>query len=340
MEHDHSYKLLFSHQAMMADLLRGFIRSAWVRQVDISTLERVPTSQVSDDLREREDDMLWRVRWPAGWLYIYLLVEFQSTVYRYMAVRIATYESLLYEGLIRSRQLTPEGRLPPVVPIVLYNGRSPWTAPHDLAELIAEAPGGLAAYRPRRPYLLIDESRYSERRLARMQNLVAALFRLENSRSPAEIQRVLAVLITWLRDPEQESLRRAFTVWLKRVLLPARLPAVAIPEVQELVEVQSMLAERVIEWTQQWKEEGLRAGRQEGLQQGLQQGIQQGRQEALAAERALLGRLAQARFGTSCAQALAPLLETCADTETLADIGEWIVTADSGEGLLTRVQQR
>ncbi len=108
MEHDHSYKLLFSHQAMMADLLRGFIRSAWVRQVDISTLERVPTSQVSDDLREREDDMLWRVRWPAGWLYIYLLVEFQSTVYRYMAVRIATYESLLYEGLIRSRQLTPE----------------------------------------------------------------------------------------------------------------------------------------------------------------------------------------------------------------------------------------
>jgi hypothetical protein len=66
-----------------------------------------------------------------------------------------------------------------------------------------------------------------------MQNLVAALFRLEQSRSPAQLQRVLAVLITWLRDPEQESLRRAFTVWLKRVLLPARLPAVAIPEVQD-----------------------------------------------------------------------------------------------------------
>jgi hypothetical protein len=173
------------------------------------------------------------VRWSDGWLYIYLLVEFQSTVYRYMAVRIATYESLLYDGLIRSRQLTPEGRLPPVVPIVLYNGRSPWTAPHDLAELIVEAPGGLAAYRPRRPYLLIDEGHYGERRLARMQNLVAALFRLEQSRSPAQLQRVLAVLITWLRDPEQESLRRAFTVWLKRVLLPARLPAVAIPEVQD-----------------------------------------------------------------------------------------------------------
>ena len=185
MEHDHSYKLLFSHHAMMADLLRGFVRGPWVHLVDLSTLERVPTSQVSDALHERADDLLWRVRWPEGWLYIYLLVEFQSTVYRYMAVRIATYSNLLYEGLIRSHQLAPAGLLPPVVPIVLYNGRSRWTAPRDLAELLADVPGGLAIYRPRWPYLLIDESRYSERRLARMQNLVAALFRLENSRSPA-----------------------------------------------------------------------------------------------------------------------------------------------------------
>jgi len=70
MDHDHSYKLLFSHHAMMADLLRGFVRGPWVRLVDLSTLERVPTSQVSDALHERADDILWRVRWPEGWLYI------------------------------------------------------------------------------------------------------------------------------------------------------------------------------------------------------------------------------------------------------------------------------
>ena len=93
-----------------------------------------------------------------------------------------------------------------------------------------------------------------------------------------------------------------------------------------------MLAERVIEWTQQWKEEGLREGRREGLQQGLQQ--------ALTAERALLVRLARTRFGEACAQALAPIIETYTDTEALADIGEWIVIADSSEALLARVQQR
>src|SRR5438094_776836 len=83
---------------------------------------------VSQDLRDREDDIIWRVRWQDDWLYIYLIVEFQSTVYRYMAVRCMTYKGLLYEGLIRSQQLTSTRLLPPVVPIVIYNGRERWTA--------------------------------------------------------------------------------------------------------------------------------------------------------------------------------------------------------------------
>jgi hypothetical protein len=91
-----------------------------------------------------------------------------------------------------------------------------------------------------------------------------------------------------------------------------------------------MLAERVLEWTQQWKEEGLQAGRQEGLQQGLQQG--------LAAERGLLLRQARKRFGEACALALVPLLEMRQNPEELAEIGEWLVTYDTGAALLARVR--
>lgn len=97
---------------------------------------------------------------------------------------------------------------------------------------------------------------------------------------------------------------------------------VVMPEVQDLTEVHSMLAERVVEWTQQWKEEG--------FQQGLQQG--------LAAERALLLRLVRRRFGEACAQALAPLLEARSDPGVLEEIGEWIITYDTGEAFLTRVR--
>lgn len=63
MEHDASYKLLFSHARMVEDLLRGFVHEAWVREVDFTSLEWVSGSYVSEDLRDREDDMIWRVRW-------------------------------------------------------------------------------------------------------------------------------------------------------------------------------------------------------------------------------------------------------------------------------------
>ncbi|HMQ14217.1 MAG TPA: Rpn family recombination-promoting nuclease/putative transposase, partial [Candidatus Competibacter phosphatis] len=101
--HDASYKLLFSHAKMVEDLLRGFVPQSWVQALDFSTLEKVNASYVTDDLRDRHDDVVWRVRFQEHWLYVYLLLEFQSTVDRFMAVRILSYTGLLYQDLIRSQ---------------------------------------------------------------------------------------------------------------------------------------------------------------------------------------------------------------------------------------------
>src|SRR5690606_20347039 len=139
-------------------------REDWVQQLDFDSLEKV----------------IWRVRWGREWLYVYLLIEFQSTVDRYMAVRILVYLGLLYQDLVRTGQLAGEGRLPPVLPIVLYNGNPRWSAPTDIADLIVPVPGGLETYRPRLRYFLLDEGRYAESELAPLRNLAATLFRLEN----------------------------------------------------------------------------------------------------------------------------------------------------------------
>ena len=82
----------------------------------------------------------WRVRFRDDrWLYLVLLLEFQSTDDRAMAVRLLTYTGLLYEKLIGEGVLRDRGELPPVLPIVIYNGSGPWTAAADVAELISSA---------------------------------------------------------------------------------------------------------------------------------------------------------------------------------------------------------
>lgn len=65
-------------------------------------LERVPDSFVGEDWRGREGDVIWRVRWGERWLYLYLLIEFQSSVDRFMAVRLLTYIGLLYQDIIKA----------------------------------------------------------------------------------------------------------------------------------------------------------------------------------------------------------------------------------------------
>ena len=55
-EIDNTYKTLFSYPRMVSDLLTGFVREDWVRELDLSTLEKVSASYVADELRERHDD--------------------------------------------------------------------------------------------------------------------------------------------------------------------------------------------------------------------------------------------------------------------------------------------
>lgn len=69
---------------------------------------------------------------------------------------------------------------------------------------------------------MVSEREYADENLKELHNLVAALFRLENSRHSKQLLEVVVNLLQWLADPEQASLRRAFTVWFARVLFPTR----------------------------------------------------------------------------------------------------------------------
>ncbi len=118
MDHDGGYHLLFSHPEMVEDLLKTFVPDTWVKQLDFSTLERVNAKLHTEGLKRREGDVIYRINLTSGSeIYLYLLLEFQSTRHRWIPVRLLAYVGLLYEHLIRAGQLTPHKLLPPVFPL-------------------------------------------------------------------------------------------------------------------------------------------------------------------------------------------------------------------------------
>jgi predicted transposase YdaD len=296
-QHDHSYKLLFSHRRMVAQLLRDFVAEPWVEELDLSSLEKVPQSYVAGGPGPaRESDLVWRLKMASGQpLYLYLLLELQSTPDRLMALRMLTYVGLLYEDLARRGETAPGGRLPPVLPMVLYNGLTPWRPARDVEQLVAAPPGALEAYRPRLTYLLLDVNRLPPETLAEVSGPVAALFRLERSRELEETAREIDRLAKELAGATgTASLARSFARWLRQVLLPRRLPEAELPAVERLEEFRPMLEQRVKEWTQPWWEDGRRKGREEGREEGREVGRQEGRQ---LGEASVLVRQLERRFG-------------------------------------------
>ncbi len=260
-DNDTGYKLLFSHPEMVRDLITGYIPGEWVSDADFSTLERINASYVSDNERTRHDDMVWRVRIGESWLWVYLMLEFQSRPDRWMAVRMLVYLGLLAQDLVRRQELH-NGKLPPILPVVLYNGAPVWNAPLDVADCFVHAPGGLQAYLPHMVYHLIDEARLKLHPSPAVRNFADALFMLEHGRKPDDIRLVLQALNEMLKTDAARSLRRAFGVWIKSLLL-RKAPAHRISEIEsidDIMEADTMLAERI----ESWFEEAARKGMQQG----------------------------------------------------------------------------
>ena len=326
MHNDRLYKLFFSFARMVEDLLRGFVREDWVDQLDFSTLEKTNASYVSRELQERSDDAVWRLKGPEGDVYVYILLEFQSSDDRFMALRLLGYVALLYQDLLRRQELTPDGKLPPVVPIVPYNGLRPWNASLEMAELVKHVSPGLTRYSPSLRYLLIDENRLAEQDLAAAGNLVAALFRLQRSQGPEEVQEVVTRLVEWLAPAEHQELRRVFAHWLSVSLLPLKMPGTQVPKVEDLQEFKAMIDEQMVPWTEQWKQQGFLLGMEKGMEQGLERGRQVGEAQVLL-------RLLARKFGNLDAKVQARIEN--ADAEQLLVWAERVLTAQSVEDLWT-----
>jgi hypothetical protein len=133
-------------------------------------------------------------------------------------------------------------------------------------------------------------------------NLVAALFRLEHSRTARDMERVLLSLSEWLADPKYASLRRDFSQFASWQLR-RKVKDPTIPETADLLEIRSMLEDRRLDWWEQWKFEGklegMAEGKLEGKLEGMAEGMVEGeRKGILVGEARLLHRLLERRFGS------------------------------------------
>ena len=97
---------------------------------------------------------------------------------------------------------------------------------------------------------------------------------------PMELVEQVRTLGTVLRMERSAHLRRAFALFLTKVLLPKKTGRSDFPDVSDLVEVERMILEGKHEWAENWLKEGeargIKLGEERGIKLGEERGIKLG----------------------------------------------------------------
>ena len=268
--HDSGYKKLFSNRTIFRQLLETFVNQEWVHSLDFDTCEPLDKSFISEHYKETESDLIYKVQFHDREVYIYILIEFQSTVEPFMALRVLNYITNFYMDFIVNNSGVK--KLPAVFPIVLYNGEDRWTAPVKLSALIDQTPP-LGAFGLDFQYFLIAENEYSQEALLRIRNIVSTLFLAESHYDLEVLEVELLNLFSSEVDREAMSL---FLNWFRQLAAYGRIESVDYQSLESIYrneeEVKTMLVTALEREREQFFQNGVREGKQEGLLEGKQEG--------------------------------------------------------------------
>jgi len=275
---DTLYKQLFSHPEIVRDLVAGFLPAEWAQALPVAAFERVNASYASEQGKGRYEDVVWRARIGGEWVYVYILLEFQSRPDKWMALRMQVYIGLLYQDLVAQHKLSKHGKLPPVLPIVFYHGRRPWRAATELAQLMLPPPAGLEQLQASQRYLLIDQYHDGVRG-----DIVGLLFRVLRAVTESEVRIAAAAFAQRVRQADLAPARESLTRWLRLTLQDDYGETMMDREEDTL-----MPPNRKYKFDDVFTDEffdrlltGPDESREQGRQQGMQEGMQLGERRAL-----------------------------------------------------------
>jgi len=271
--HDSGYKRLFSNKTIFQQFIQTFIHEDWVKDLDFSTCKKLDKSFISKDYQATESDIIYEVKFRGQKSYLVILIEFQSTVAHFMALRVLNYITNFYMDYWKSN---PKIKiLAPIFPIVLYNGDRQWTAPVNLAELI-QPNDLLGKYALNFEYCKVAINEYSQDSLLKIRNIVSTLFLAESHYDIEQLEKELLVLFESESDKQAISL---FLNWFRQLAIHGRIDRedyLGLEKIYSTTQEVGMLLTSLREERERLINQGIAQGINQGVVQGINQGVVQG----------------------------------------------------------------
>ena len=305
--HDSLFHDTFEHPEHARGELQHLLGAQLAARVEWSTLELVPGTFVSEELRDSHSDLLFRVLLGGRPAYLYLLFEHQSSPEPLFVFRELQYTVRFLTTWLEDHQRPPAAsrkrarvtKLPVVIPILLYHGPGRWPYPtrfEDVLDVDPETRALVLEFVPRFRLVVDDLSTQTDeelrsRAMSELGRLV--LWLLKTARSTEALLSGLAGWAELFRKVKAapDGVAALLKIWHYVMAVHEGshervLPALeAALDDEEQRQNMATIAEQLIE---------------KGKRKGIEEGRKEGRKEG---QRNTLLRLLEHRFGPLPAEA-------------------------------------
>ncbi|OHD36765.1 MAG: hypothetical protein A2015_09465 [Spirochaetes bacterium GWF1_31_7] len=209
--HDKRYKKIFSNPFVMERFLKSFVHEDFIAKLDFSSMQKIDKEYVSDEYVGTESDIVYKINFEGKEIYIFVLLEFQSTVDKLMCFRFMNYISSLYLDFNKPDTMSKH---PAVFPLLLYSGDSNWKYSNEIADLIEDTIP--MEYIPHLKYYPVLVNSFAKEKLKDIHNVISAMFYVENS-DPEQLSKEVDILLEIIKEENTEVLN-AFASWVNSYL--------------------------------------------------------------------------------------------------------------------------
>jgi predicted transposase YdaD len=286
--HDSLFHALLDDPERAATLIRERLPAEVVARLADAPPEPVDGTFIDDALRSTRSDRLFRARLKSGGrAFLYVLLEHKSTPDPATLLQLLGYMTRIWEAHAEGRAERLRA-LPPIFPLVVYHGATPWTVPLSALDCVAtDDTGALEQARSLR-YTVLDLGPISVADLSRDRLLRAGLTALKYAFRAGVTADVLESILNGIPDGHPLEIRlMTYILTVHDTNRDTVVDALRRAKPERWEAVMGTVAEEIFN-------EGMAEGIAKGKAEGIAEGIAKGKAQEQAV---LLLRLLERRFG-------------------------------------------
>ena len=279
--HDKGYKRIFSVKKNFLDFIKKYVGFDWMLDLTVDDIELVNKEFVTDQFDTYESDLVYKIhlgglsRESVEEVYIFFLQEMQSKNDFTMPFRLLVYMTAIWMDFFKNtdekRRKRKDYRLPPIIPLVLYNGAPDWTAPLHFKDKVAHS-DRFNGYVCDFEYILINVCKLDRGEIKKRNTLIDNILLADQFRTKEAWLENVKDLSDRVRKLSKED-QNLWKDWYEHAF--QRVNQELKDKFMELFQngddnMCNSLEQLIMDQVEVGREEGIAVGREEGIAEGIE----------------------------------------------------------------------